>query len=549
MNIFLLPSNYPSERQHLQTSVLNSINRDIVEAHLNQSDVDKIYNTAGGFFAWGVLPGNANKFSWEKMQVGDAIINYSDNLISRYAFIVFKVQNQNLARAIWGDLRGNTFEYMYFFTKPYTISPPVAFSGLRKYGFIHSGGLPKVQQNMILEIEKDFGTVRNFLQQSFGGDTPIPEPTDVHNKQVTDSELTMFTAIKTKPFVILAGLSGSGKSREVRSLAYKFCTDNLKSPDNGKPGNFELIKVKPNWHDSSDLLGYESRISGTDKFIITDFVSFIVKAWKNTETPFFLCLDEMNLAPVEQYFAEYLSVIETRRNDDAGNIITDSLISNNIFRKYDNDEFWERLEIINNESGNAQKDRFRKDGLCLPPNLIIIGTVNMDETTHSFSRKVLDRAMTIEMNVINLESGLEEAGKAWAYPSKPYESDYVSGNNLNMKNVFANLGENGNKVVNYLINVNSALIDSPFAIAYRIRDEFIIYVNYFLEKGGDLSNALDNMTLMKILPRIEGDFEKTNKVLNKLDEMKELESFAGTKSKLNEMKVKLEKYQFTSYWN
>lgn len=97
------------------------------------------------------------------MQVGDAIINYSDNLISRYAFIVFKVQNQNLARAIWGDLRGNTFEYMYFFTKPYTISPPVAFSGLRKYGFIHSGGLPKVQQNMILEIEKDFGTVRNFF--------------------------------------------------------------------------------------------------------------------------------------------------------------------------------------------------------------------------------------------------------------------------------------------------------------------------------------------------------------------------------------------------
>lgn len=58
--------------------------------------------------------------------------------------------------------------------------------------------------------------------------------------------------------------------------------------------------------------------------------------------------------------------------------------------------------------------------------MIIIGTVNMDETTHSFSRKVLDRAIMIEMNVINL-IGLQEAGKAWAYPSKPYESDYVSG--------------------------------------------------------------------------------------------------------------------------
>ena len=121
-------------------------------------------------------------------------------------------------------------------------------------------------------------------------------------------------SIKTKPFIILAGLSGTGKSRLVRTLAYQF--NNIaadKTVGKNPPTNFQLVKVKPNWHDSSELLGYESRISGKDRYVVTDFIRFIVKAWQHPNTPFFLCLDEMNLAPVEQYFAEYLSAIETRR--------------------------------------------------------------------------------------------------------------------------------------------------------------------------------------------------------------------------------------------
>ena len=121
-------------------------------------------------------------------------------------------------------------------------------------------------------------------------------------------------SIKTKPFIILAGLSGTGKSRLVRTLAYKY--DNIETDKLNEihpPSNFHIIKVRPNWHDSSDLLGYESRISGKERFIVTDFIRFLVKAMQHPNTPFFLCLDEMNLAPVEQYFAEYLSVLESRR--------------------------------------------------------------------------------------------------------------------------------------------------------------------------------------------------------------------------------------------
>ena len=100
----------------------------------------------------------------------------------------------------------------------------------------------------------------------------------------------ILTAIQTKPFIILAGISGTGKSRLVRKLAFETCTDsNLQDIDQKKPGNFEIITVKPNWHDSSELLGYISRIN-EPHYHITKFLKFIVKAWQNLHVPFFLLL-------------------------------------------------------------------------------------------------------------------------------------------------------------------------------------------------------------------------------------------------------------------
>ena len=121
------------------------------------------------------------------------------------------------------------------------------------------------------------------------------------------------TAIKSKPFLLLAGISGTGKSRIVRELARACWEEGSEDYKAQKPRNFEMVQVKPNWHDSSELLGYVSRI-GADKdgngvtFVAGDFLKFIARAWEEQDVPYFLCLDEMNLAPVEQYFAEYLSV-------------------------------------------------------------------------------------------------------------------------------------------------------------------------------------------------------------------------------------------------
>lgn len=359
------------------------------------------------------------------------------------------------------------------------------------------------------------------------------------NSSKNNNEMkTILNAIKTKPFILLAGISGTGKSRLVRTLAYKTCSKESLKVDKNKPGNFELIPVRPNWHDSTELMGYVSRIDGT-KYISTSFLKFIAKAWQNLEVPFFLCLDEMNLAPVEQYFAEYLSVIETRQNID-GTIKTDNLISKSSF---ENEEIYYQLL----KELNLQNDERFVSGISIPSNLVVIGTVNMDETTHSFSRKVLDRAMTFEMNNVDLNSGLDATKKDWEYPVKSTPLNEVVGK-FTAGSEVVNLFSESKKVIKFLEEINKKLEGTPFKIAYRVRDEFLIYCYYASIVGGTkwLANSLDEMTSMKILSRIEGDENKTSEVINKL--MEELnDNYPISYKKLEEMNSKLNS-GYTSYW-
>lgn len=190
------------------------------------------------------------------------------------------------------------------------------------------------------------------------------------------------TAMRTKPFLLLAGISGTGKSRIVKQMAFESCPDipALRS-DKTAPGNYELIEVKPNWHDSSELLGYESEIGGPH-YVVTPFVRFLVKSMRYPDVPFFVCMDEMNLAPVEQYFAEFLSVLESRKLLSDGTITSEPLIKADIFSKYA-DQLHRDLDITDTETYKAVYDRLKNDGLRLPSNLIVVGTVNMSEICSS----------------------------------------------------------------------------------------------------------------------------------------------------------------------
>ena len=386
------------------------------------------------------------------------------------------------------------------------------------------------------------------------------------------------TAIKSKPFLLLAGISGTGKSRIVRELA-RACWDvDSEEYKAHKPKNFEMVQVKPNWHDSGELIGYVSRVSGKAEFVSGDFLKFVAKAWEDLDTPYFLCLDEMNLAPVEQYFAEYLSVVESRKRNEEGMVVTDPII----YPQYEHERDQNTGELISKEwyknlvkellaecpteKSFALNKQFMSEGISLPQNLVVIGTVNMDETTFSFSRKVLDRAMTIEMNEVNLYGGLtgrhEAIGKIG--------NNELVGTAVEGVDVYSENKEVCDTAIAYLAKLNEILEGTPFKVAYRTRNEFLLYVvnnlPYSKDKDGNempqgyvIARALDEITSMKILSRIEGDDTKVKESLldNLMDAVKDgLSEIAGEENpvesvsiaKLKEMKGRLSS-GYTSFWS
>lgn len=328
-------------------------------------------------------------------------------------------------------------------------------------------------------------------------------------ENITSSYRPYITAIKSKPFLLLAGISGTGKSRIVRELA-RACWDVDSAEYNAhKPKNFEMVQVKPNWHDSSELIGYVSRIDGV-RYVVGPFLKFMVKAIQDPNTPYFLCLDEMNLAPVEQYFAEFLSVVESRKVDKDGNVVTDPLVDYSSTEEYKS--LIDQL-FCDDIERNAYLTEVGGKRLTIPQNLIVVGTVNMDETTFSFSRKVLDRAMTIEMNKVDLMAGLtnrhENIGKI--------EFDDIIGKAVEGVDVYAAHEGVCKKAIEYLESINATLDKTPFKVAYRTRNELLLYVvNNLSWKTDDeledfvIARALDEITCMKILTRIEGDETKVS---------------------------------------
>ena len=382
---------------------------------------------------------------------------------------------------------------------------------------------------------------------------------------MSQSNQQYLTALRTKPFMLLAGISGTGKSRIVRKLAQASVTEELqrkydpKSIENGfdrwqlhKPANFELVQVKPNWHNSLEVVGYKSNIGGVH-YEVTPFVEFVVRAWKHQDVPFFLCLDEMNLAPVEQYFAEFLSAIESRSIEN-GEYETDPIIKpfvefGDIVCTQMIDHLVGKVDASKVVPGSIEAklvERFKTKGLTLPKNLFVLGTVNMDETTFSFSRKVLDRAMSIVMNDVEYdkfftgetENDMEEFDDATKEllldrPIRGLEAE-----------------DNGADLVKqYLTAINVVLNNTPFKLGYRAANEALLYVSaaYQFNSNVEVNAALDEFTLMKILSRIEGDKRSIGNLLKDLQSVIN-ESYPASNKRLVQMAETLQNKQFVSYW-
>lgn len=319
-----------------------------------------------------------------------------------------------------------------------------------------------------------------------------------------------------KPFLLLAGISGTGKTRFVREQAAASCRGKTES-------NYCLIPVRPDWHEPSDLLGYISRIgSNGARYVVTDLLRFVVRAWQDAKasatasdlvskapaemTPHWLCLDEMNLAPVEQYFADYLSVLETRKWED-GNYRCDALLKAATIRQLDEAGLAELRKQL--ELGAEHDDLwqyFIQNGIPLPPNLIVAGTVNMDETTHGFSRKVIDRAFTIDFGVF-YPNDFADYFEPTTQPKTLGFPVLSAATRDDLAAIVADAG--GVKSIVFLAAINAVLKTSPFELAYRALNELLLAVVCFQPKDdAELQAVWDDFLMAKVLPRIDGDAEK-----------------------------------------
>ena len=277
----------------------------------------------------------------------------------------------------------------------------------------------------------------------------------------------LFLSLKTKPFVILAGISGTGKSKIVRLFV-----DSIGATTENK--QFNMISVRPDWNDSTELIGYKNL---NDEFIDGSLIKIVKEALKpeNKNKPYFICLDEMNLARVEYYLSDYLSIIESRKKVGQ-DIITDSEIK-------------------------------------IPDNIYLIGTVNMDDTTFTFSRKVLDRANTIEFSDVDLESLFTDDNEEYIEPLN-INNSFLKTTYLKTIDIEEDYREYAKEINKKIIDINNILKQSQKQFAYRVRDEILFYM--IENKKADLLNediAFDYQIMQKILPAITGSEQAIAKVL------------------------------------
>lgn len=341
-----------------------------------------------------------------------------------------------------------------------------------------------------------------------------------------------------KPFLLFAGISGTGKTRFIREQIEHYSS--LK--------NYCLVPVRPDWHEPSDLLGYTSRLGGKAEYIPTPVLIFIVKAWchiietihqneidgevnldwegKNLEqiAPFWLCLDEMNLAPVEQYFADYLSVLETRHwytpselaeyNKHEGADYEyvyecDPLLKPDVLALLDDTARNKLAKQLGLDlSDGLQKEiwnYFCQHGIAIPFNLMVAGTVNMDETTHGFSRKVIDRALTFDFN----EFFPNDFDAYFAPALQPKLLGYPTWSDGRAITEVSTLEKYSKESVAFLKAVNEVLQQSPFELAYRALNELMLaLLAHHPANTAELVAIWDDFMMCKVLPRIEGDSDK-----------------------------------------
>lgn len=313
------------------------------------------------------------------------------------------------------------------------------------------------------------------------------------------------SSLLTKPFVILTGLSGSGKTKIAQAFSMW-----LSESDN----QYCIVPVGSDWTNREPLLGFPNALE-KDSYILPEngVLRMILEASKNENKnkPYFLILDEMNLSHVERYFADFLSLMESK--DDKG-----ILLHSDHERK--------------DSSGNMIPK-----SVHLPRNLFIIGTVNIDETTYMFSPKVLDRANVIEFSVT-----IDEMN-SYFESNTNINLEILEGLGSNMASNFVEIAcnknvplENNDELKIALMKFFAELKKTGAEFGYRSASEILRFSGIVnkIEPEWKMSEIIDAAIMQKLLPKVHGSRRKLEPVLKTLGtlcllEGQNLEDYIKTK--------------------
>lgn len=311
--------------------------------------------------------------------------------------------------------------------------------------------------------------------------------------------------LKTRPFVILAGLSGTGKSKlsQLYAEAIGHTVQNCR---------YLRLAVRPSWNDDRYLLGYLNTITG--EYVSEPALDFVVDAEADRENLYFFCLDEMNLAHVEYYFSQFLSAMEEENPADRRIL----LYSASTARR------------LANISGDAPQDRV----VLLPTNLLFTGTINMDETTQPISDKVIDRANTLEFFEVELDK----------VPAKQPPPDTLDVSAHMWRSYVAQQPDTSFR--NQIIEIGKILNAANLGLGYRVLREIELYLansHRLLES----TDAFDLQVKQRILPRMRGTATLTP-ALNALAKFAQSEKLPRTAARVDEMASRLKRDGYTSFW-
>ncbi|BBG00923.1 MULTISPECIES: McrB family protein [Pseudonocardia] len=505
-----------------------------------------------GEFIWAPLLSKSGRpqHHWEtldRVAAGDVILHYSNGYLR--ATSVAEGPSERAANPLNTDAWAN--EGRTVRTRYRDLNEPIALAAIpeplragrggpfTRIGSVQQGYLFPVDEKLAADLAGHFPEIREALPEVAAPDTAdllaeTVQPREIFSgfaAAVETSRLTFPAAealvpsflagLLAKPFAILTGLSGSGKTQLAMRLGEWWGRD-----DHGRPRHL-VVPVRPDWTGPEAVFGYEDALrsasAGRSIWFVPESLEFILRAADDSTRPYLLILDEMNLAHVERYFADFLSGVESRKP-----LLPD---------------------LVRDEADGSWRAR-SSEKLPLPRNLVVVGTVNVDETTYMFSPKVLDRASTFEFRV---DADALDPSRGRPVSAAPAPDVLLR--------AFCDLAEDDDwhrvhphpdqpAIVDALRSLHGILAAADLEFGHRTFYEAIRFAAFYAAAGDtDVDRVLDLIVMQKLLPKVHGSRRIVEPMLTALLDVAGQESprLPATSRKVSRMLTAVRANQFVSF--